>query len=346
MKIGFFSPYFDSMSGGERYLLTLASHWSRGHTVSLFCDDPAIGKTAGARLHIDLSRVKTAENVFVKGNVFRKLRVTREYDVIFFLTDGSIPTTFARKNILHFQVPFKKVPYHPIKMLRFQAIVCNSEFTKRNLDPRVSKRSIVIYPPVEPVTRRPVTKKNVLLSVGRFHPVKKQEMLIDAFIRGIKEKILKGFELVLAGGLLESDTDYFKLLKKKAGGYPVRLAANIPFEELTALYKEAMIYWHAAGFGETKPELMEHFGITTVEAMSAGCIPVVFDAGGQKEIVRHGTDGYMWETKESLLAGTQKIIADKKLRQKLSEAATLRAMDFSTQIFIKSFDDLLKKITS
>ena len=42
--------------------------------------------------------------------------------------------------------------------------------------------------------------------------------------------------------------------------------------------------------------MFEHFGITTVEAMAAGCVPVVIDKADQREIVRHVTDGYRWTT--------------------------------------------------
>jgi len=37
---------------------------------------------------------------------------------------------------------------------------------------------------------------------------------------------------------------------------------------------------------------LEHFGITTVEAMAAGCVPLVYDSGGQAEIVSSGYNGY------------------------------------------------------
>ena len=58
MNIGFYSPYFDTLGGGERYVLTLASHWSEGHDVKLFWDDESIVQSAQSRFNIDLSRVK------------------------------------------------------------------------------------------------------------------------------------------------------------------------------------------------------------------------------------------------------------------------------------------------
>lgn len=334
------------MSGGERYLLTLASHWSGVHEVSLFWDDPSVVQVAAKRLHLDLSRVKTTENIFLAHNLFKKLRVTREYDLIFFLTDGSVPTTFAKRNILHFQVPFRKVPFHPVKMMRFQSVVCNSSFTKNNLDQRVGKHAIVIYPPVDPISLRQGTKKNIILSVGRFHETKKQHILIDAFREAIKKNTIKGYELVLAGGLLESDQGYFKELKKQADGFPILFSPNISFDTLCTLYRDARVYWHAAGFGETKPEHMEHFGITTVEAMSAGCIPFAYDAGGQKEIIHNGENGYLWKTKDALLKMTSALLMDKKLCSAVSKKAVLRAKAFDTRIFLHSFDTLFTHITS
>lgn len=56
---------------------------------------------------------------------------------------------------------------------------------------------------------------------------------------------------------------------------------------------------HAKGLfvdEEKSSDLLEHFGITTVETMSAGCVPIVINRG-QPEIVKEGT-GYVWYTLE------------------------------------------------
>lgn len=341
MKIGFSSPYFDSMSGGERYVLTLASHWSKSHDVFLFWDNPKIVSESEKRLHIDLTRVQTTANVFKTKNVFKKLAVTREYDLLFFLTDGSIPTTFARRNILHFQVPFQEIAVHPIKLTRFQAIVCNSLFTKKHLDPRVGKRSLVIYPPVEPIKRTGSTRKNVILSVGRFHPFKKQDVLINMFRSALKSKRLFGFELKLAGGLQPADKAYAESLRRAAKGLPIRFFPNCTFDTLTRLYNESLIYWHAAGFGQTRPEHMEHFGITTVEAMSAGCIPVVYNGGGQSEIINRN----LWTTPDECLDMSQHIIQNKTAQNVFRQDVIRQSKKFSVGTFTKAFDSLLSDLT-
>lgn len=341
MKIGFYSPYLDSLSGGERYVLSLASHWSKAHDVVLFWDDPGIRRQAESRLHIDLSRVRTVENVFRTRNIFKKMIVSRGYDLIFFLSDGSIPTTFARYNVLHFQVPFQHIPVHSIKLSRYQEIVCNSDFTKRNITAELGKRSVVIYPPVQQIKRVRGVKQNIILSVGRFHPLKKQNVLIDVFRKGK----FKGWELVLAGSLLPADEVYFRQLKVSAKGLAIRLVPNAAFERLTQFYNQSRIYWHCAGYHEIKPENMEHFGIATVEAMSAGAVPVVFNGGGLPEIVRDGEDGFLWAKTDDLIRKTREIVASDTLFRSFSKSAVLRAKQFSDTKFTSAFDTLLATIT-
>ena len=71
-------------------------------------------------------------------------------------------------------------------------------------------------------------------------------------------------------------------------GLPVELRVNITAAELQELYHRASLFWHFCGFGQSDPALVEHFGMTVAEAMQSGCIPLVFDGGGMREIVRSG----------------------------------------------------------
>jgi glycosyltransferase involved in cell wall biosynthesis len=56
---------------------------------------------------------------------------------------------------------------------------------------------------------------------------------------------------------------------------------------------------------------MEHFGIAPVEAMSAGCIPIVFNGGGLREIVKEGYNGFLFSNEQELLQKTTEIIRNK-----------------------------------
>lgn len=350
MKIGIYNPYFDSLGGGERYCLTLASHWAGlHHGVAVFWDDKNILKNAENRFKIDLSRVKVVQNIFRGRNILKKALLSKNYDLIFFLSDGSIPLTFAKKNILHFQSPFPSAGgrnlWNTVKLQRFGAVVCNSGFTKRHIDREFNVDASVIYPPVAVNQFAASGKQNIILSVGRFHPYKKQKELAGLFQQLRKELI--GWKLYLAGGLLEQDRQYFEEVKRCAAGSDIVLWPNASFERLRDLYGKATIYWHGAGYEQSEektPEALEHFGITTIEAMASGCIPIVYDAGGQREIVKDGENGLLWRTPKELIEKTKKVIDDKKLQESFRREATNRAKDFDEKRFCEAFDRLLESM--
>jgi len=347
MKIGIYNPYFDSFGGGERYVLTLAEHWSTRHDVSLFWDDTTIVQKAEERFDLDLSNVTVVPNIFGLRNIVKKLVISRNYDLIVFLSDGSVPTSFARHNILHFQVPFAHVAMPSWKAAQYQRIVCNSEFTKRNLDKTLSIETCVIYPPVDIAKFISGKKTKTILSVGRFsgqYEAKKQEVLLDAFQESVKKHHIAGWKLILAGGLLPSDIAYFESLTKQADGFSIELHPNCSFSELRQFYSTASLYWHAAGFGETNPERMEHFGITTVEAMASGAIPIAFDGGGQSEIIHDGKDGFLWKTKEELIKKTLVAMKSSGTNKRIIREAKLAANHFSKDHFVHEFDTLIAHI--
>jgi glycosyltransferase involved in cell wall biosynthesis len=257
--------------------------------------------------------------------------------------------SWANHNILHIQVPFSHISAPSYKIDRYDAIVCNSLFTKEAIDPHLGARAIVIYPPVDISKFSSSRKTKTIVSVGRFsslYQAKKQEVLIEAFQQGIDSGILKGFTLALAGGLLPSDDAYFSRLTKSATGYPITFFKNCSFDDLRSLYSHSLIYWHAAGFGETLPTHMEHFGMSTVEAMKSGCVPVVFNGGGQPEIVRDNENGFLFRSIKELLEKTERLIRNPIEYKTMAQAARRKAEEFSTDRFCRAYDELLLRITT
>ena len=351
MKIGIHSPYLDSLSGGERYMLTMAEYLSKNHSVDIFWDNKTLKKKIFERLSLDISKTRFIDNIFSsKKNLLKKLILTRKYDLIIFLSDGSIPLSLAKKNILHFQQPFVNINgkslMNKLRLRRFQTIICNSKFTKQYIDKVYEVNSQVVYPPVDIEKFSSGKKKNLIFSVGRFTTHlfnKKQKEMIQIFQKALPQ--FKEWKLILAGGFLDQDKEHFKevrksIIKKKS----IQLLTNISFEKIKKHYLEAKIYWHAMGFNEDKqktPMAMEHFGMTTVEAMAAGCVPIVFDGGGQKEIIKHGENGFLWKNEKELIDYTLKIVNDNSLREKMSREAIKRSRDFSKEKFCQKIDRLI-----
>jgi len=345
-KAGIYIPYLNTIGGGERYAMTVASCLAQsGWQVDVFWDERGMGKRLEERLGLDLRKVNFVSNIF-KEKLVKKQQLMKNYDFIFFVSDGSIPFLFGKRNILHFQIPFHNVGgkklLNRVKLKRIDTIICNSRFTKGFIDKEYGVKSEVVYPPVGVKEFKPGKKEDIILSVGRFSRLmqaKRQDVLIDGFKqtrKGDKSRLISRYKLILAGGTDVGKDEAFEKLKKEARGQPIEIIENPPFTELKKLYAQAKIFWHAAGFGtdeNKEPEKVEHFGIVTVEAMAAGCVPVVINKGGQPEIVSHNLNGLLWNSKQELVKQTLKLIKDEKLREKLAKAAQKRAQNFSQEKF-------------
>jgi len=355
MKIGIYSPYLDTVGGGERYVLSIAEILSKDNSVDVFIDShletlniDEIKEKTSLLLDLDLSQVKFIKGPFGKGSGFlERLKFLKKYDLLFYLTDGSVFYSSAGKSILHIQSPIKANNgnlWKRIKKSSWNLIIYNSQFTKDNCEKFWGLNGEVIYPPVNIEVFKSGKKKKQILTVGRFFGFlkdKKHQLMIDTFKKMADSGKIKDWSFHMAGGVGDGDKEYVKELQDIIGRYPVYIHPNLPFGELRKMYSESSIYWHAAGFGETDPTRMEHFGITTVEAMASGCVPVVINKGGQKEIVEDGVNGFLWDEPEELESKTMSLILDKKLMEKLSKSAQQSVRKFSKEEFSKKIKSLL-----
>jgi glycosyltransferase involved in cell wall biosynthesis len=349
MKIGFYNPYLNTLGGGEKYFFDLIKCLEQENEIDIFWDESSVLKQAEERFGKDFGKVNFVQNIFSGSFSFlSKYNKTSQYDRIVYLSDGSIPFLFAKKNILIFQFPIpwvKKNLFSSIKFNNIDAVICYSSFVKEHLD-RTLKVSSKILPPLVEKTKVKADKENLILSVGRFTKAmnrKKQELLIDVFKEMVDEG-LENWRLVLAGSVLEDDLDFVERLDTAAQGFPIEIITNAKRQNLLEYYAKAKIYWHAAGFGEDlvkHPEFAEHFGITTVEAMGAGAVPVVFGAGGQKEIVENGTNGFFWNSKEELKRITTNLIVNEDKLKSISIESEKRANDFNSDNFCKKAKEII-----
>jgi len=342
MKAAIFNPYLDTLGGGERYTLSFAKvlldqDWS----VYLQWKDESIKEKVFERFGINTDGI----------NVVGDIKRGSGYDLCFWVSDGSIPLLFARKNILHFQVPFKNVEgrslLNRMKLIRVNDIVCNSKYTKKIIDEEYGVKSIVIYPPVDTLSIKPKRKEKIILYIGRFSQLvqsKRQDILIKAFKKLCKNKTIEGWSLILAGGVEVGVGDYINKLEKEVQNYPIKIVRSPNYKIVKDLYGRAKMFWSAAGFGvdeKKNPEKVEHFGVTTAEAMAAGAVPIVFEAGGFREIIEDGKTGFLWQEEKELISLTKELIGDKNRMLSLSNNAVVASKRYGYEKFKKRVSEIL-----
>lgn len=226
----------------------------------------------------------------------------------------------------------------------YDALVANADFTRGWVQRLWGRDSVVLHPPV--ALREAGPKERAVLAVGRFFPrdkghSKKQRELVQAFRRLERP----GWTLHLVGGCAPDGRDYLDSVRAEAEGLSVVLHPNATGAELAALYAKASVFWHAAGLGEDPerhPDRLEHFGISTVEAMSAGAVPVVLRAGGLVETVRDGVDGRHVDDLDGFVAATRALVDDPDGLSAMSARAQERARQFSLEAFDERLQTLLE----
>jgi len=300
------------------------------------------------------------------------------YDVFINFAHGLPPFCHARKGVLVVMFPFFR-PFHSERSLSsavsegsllrrhlqrnyhrwewkkrlssYHLTLAISKFTQLWTRRRWGIESRLMYPPVD-TSSLPSNKEDLIISVGRFSTrwhQKKQVEMVDAF-RHLDAR-LPTWEYLSVGALgdLKADRDFFAAVQKSAAGSRVRVASNVRTVELKNAYEQAKIFWHATGYDEddqAHPERAEHFGMVTIEAMAAGCVPVVINKGGQPEIVEHGVNGFLWNTLAELRDYTIMLANDEKLLARMSGAARSRANHFSRKNFVDHFLALIQSLVS
>lgn len=285
--------------------------------------------------------------------------ITKKFDLFIYCSRGLI-TGRAKKNIavIHFPMErkvtfptYRKLPFlKPLAIKsdnafknNYDFFIPNSNFTSYWLKQKwnISDDKIkVLYPPVTLVKMKAEKKPNQIFVCSRIEKSKKIDDLIKAYSNS---KILNQHcSLTIAGSIKNESAEYKEYLTG------INPNVNFVFEpsrkQIEQLYSESEIFWHAKGYGEENPYNMEHFGITTVEAMSAGCIPIVINKGGQPEIVKEGT-GFTWDTIEELTEKTEQLInLTEKNKKDISLAAMERSKYFDTEHFTEQLKKLLEKL--
>ena len=156
--------------------------------------------------------------------------------------------------------------------------VINAEYTAGMFFAAYKRRLKVVYPsnqlPSISFDINDLESRDTITFFSRIADYKRPDKIFHL------AKAFPKLRFVVMGGVTRTRVRFFNKLKKQACNMGLANIEFIPNAEIVRINLElarSRIYFF--------PAVNEHFGITTVEAIAAGCIPFVHDSGGQKEIV-------------------------------------------------------------
>jgi alpha-1,2-mannosyltransferase len=217
-------------------------------------------------------------------------------------------------------------------------VLTNSEFSRKAIFKVFGVDSTVLYPPVDTEHFRRVAisfddrRTDDILVISRFHRSKKIENAIH-LARLLKRRNV-GRRMVIVGNLSPDGDEYYSLLQKLAKNYDlgnfVKFEPCVSSSRLIELMRRSKVYVH--------PLPGEPFGISTVEAMSAGMIPVVPDIGGHVEFVPQRYQFHTFGQGVDAVAAALDAPASEHLQM------SNRAATFSDSNFVSGFKRIVTEV--
>jgi alpha-1,2-mannosyltransferase len=228
-------------------------------------------------------------------------------------------------------------------LFKNSVVFTNSIFMQKIIRKYLGHRVDVIYPPVDTTRFKYISqadkRENLVASVSRLRPGKRLDI-----IPMIARLATEG-RFVVTGladeGSQETIEEFSRTSKGSQVEKRVELLVNQSSQVLTRVLASAKV------FLQTQP--MESFGISVVEAMAAGCVPIVPRDGGPWFDILQEKEGVYGFSYRSISEAAQKIsmiLENDELRTEVSGRARRRAMDFDSSVFERKILDVVSKVYS
>ena len=213
----------------------------------------------------------------------------------------------------------------------------NSSFGAKIIRETFGVNPRVVYPPVDIENFYFSKKQNLIVSVGRFSPFKRFEVLIKSLVN-IDECRCVIMGSVARNAIRDSVT-YLRKLRKMVNELKlqdkIKLLVNCPFDVLRQTLSKAKLYVNCT--------LFEPFGIGIVEGMASGCVPIVHRSGGAYEdVIDHDRYGFSFVDVNDLRGKINLLLENDDLYREYSRKAIKRSKRFNRKNFKKKILGLVE----
>jgi len=246
---------------------------------------------------------------------------------------------YALSQILNHIMRFKNSGGLPHKIFLFNSkftyLVTKklTEFSDTNLDISLGYNAFILYPPVNvkkylDFTLKPFNdRKDQVVTISRIAPDKQLDLVVK-IAQEVREKV----NFVIAGRL--QSMKYFTKLKKMIKDNnlcdTIHIYPNISESDKVNLLLNSKIYLHT--------KIMEHFGITIVEAMSLGAIPIAHNSGGVKEILPRP---FLYHTPEEAAALIENLLDNPKPSAHIQHMLRNTALKYDSEEFKRKLKKMI-----
>ena len=358
MEISVVHPSLNKTGGAERYCLEMINTLTNlGHTVNLY----TIDKTDWTKLAQNQNLTPEPDNEYylqekklTPDGLFSWIRTATAYTWLLIKSTeesdicinnyGEIMPFYAHVSIVH-SVPMSSIAennygiplwnivqrlynylYEALKPHHSEIIVTNSSYNAGRIN-HIGKTEI-IYPPVKLPAPSQEEKNGEILTVARLKTGKNLNIVAEIASRSRNRFNVAG----------HSEYGSERLIKELRDFKNIEVYVNPHRTKIIELMNQCSVY--------LSTQKDEAFGIAIVEAMSLGCIPLVYHGGGPWTdiLLENEETGLGYSTSDEAVEKIRMILMDETRRAKLRENGAIRAQAFTEYVFRQRFTDFINTL--
>jgi len=183
----------------------------------------------------------------------------------------------------------------------------------------------------------------LFLALGRYHPKKNFEQLIDV-ARALKAETNQDFAIAIYGTGVSALADKIQSFDLAKTVFTIEPPQAEKQQDVKAPSDDVLNWYHGADCF-VMPSLIETFGIVTVEAMAAALPVIAADSPGSRDVIRGGKDGKIYDGSVEQLVDTMKcFLDDPVLLEQYKEKSLSRAEAFDWSHIVDNYLELYQEL--